>query len=134
MIRTNTKNAHRGERATRLLLVAHDINKMADAFDAMGRQMRDPDAGKRDDDSKEPPDVSAAAAGSSHVDDDFVSSNNNAEKKEQPCCSWCHRTGRKMYACGGCQKASYCGKQCQAEAWPSHRQLCRESRLNLSRT
>ena len=38
--------------------------------------------------------------------------------------------GVKLSTCRTCQGVSYCGKNCQRAAWPTHRPVCEVSRKN----
>ena len=40
-------------------------------------------------------------------------------------CGNCLKEGGQFPRCTGCKYLRYCSKNCQAEDWPSHKQLCR---------
>ncbi|KAI1783427.1 hypothetical protein LXA43DRAFT_335423 [Ganoderma leucocontextum] len=43
-------------------------------------------------------------------------------------CAWCNLAaprGEALKRCRGCNTTIYCGRECQAAAWPTHRTLCR---------
>ncbi|KAF5840177.1 hypothetical protein DUNSADRAFT_17524 [Dunaliella salina] len=42
-------------------------------------------------------------------------------------CLWCGATEKRLKRCGGCETAWLCGKDCQQQAWPSHRAACKEA-------
>ena len=43
-------------------------------------------------------------------------------------CSFCQKQGDegKLLTCGRCKIAKYCGKECQKQDWPSHKQRCQK--------
>lgn len=41
-------------------------------------------------------------------------------------CSACSKDGDGLRACERCHRAFYCGKECQAKAWPKHKRECGE--------
>ena len=55
------------------------------------------------------------------------------EQRKIKVCWNCHATealdGGKLSKCSGCNKARYCGSECQAEDWERHKEYC-EKKLN----
>ncbi|KAK6985159.1 MYND-type domain-containing protein, partial [Favolaschia claudopus] len=47
----------------------------------------------------------------------------------------CSKTGRKseLHACGGCMYMYYCSRECQRNAWPTHRTLCKLKKSSTAR-
>lgn len=39
-------------------------------------------------------------------------------------CHQCHQLFEKVQKCAYCKIANYCGRDCQALAWPTHKQAC----------
>ncbi|OCH84731.1 hypothetical protein OBBRIDRAFT_829312 [Obba rivulosa] len=47
-------------------------------------------------------------------------------------CQYCFKSRGhevKLYRCSECSNELYCSKQCQTAAWPSHKKICKRSRL-----
>jgi hypothetical protein len=55
--------------------------------------------------------------------DEFIKApQGNENRADYYTCSYCGKTGTvKLLQCSRCKKASYCGHDCQAAAWPAHK-------------
>lgn len=51
------------------------------------------------------------------------------QQKEKQQCSVCKHTFHRLLVCGRCGLVSYCSKQCQKQAWPTHKQWCVNRKL-----
>jgi hypothetical protein len=55
--------------------------------------------------------------------DEFVRApDSKANRADYYTCAYCGKTGtKKLLQCSRCKKVSYCGKECQLAAWPTHK-------------
>ncbi|KAK3257467.1 hypothetical protein CYMTET_33450 [Cymbomonas tetramitiformis] len=44
-----------------------------------------------------------------------------------PKCDWCHTPSWRLKKCAKCLKCSYCNKDCQKEAWKTHKVACKSN-------
>jgi hypothetical protein len=49
-------------------------------------------------------------------------------------CDVCGEGGDGLQLCGRCKAATYCGRECQAAAWPAHKGVCNPKRPEAKRT
>lgn len=47
------------------------------------------------------------------------------EKVEAHTCNSCKKQGEQFQRCGRCKKVYYCGKDCQKNDWPTHKETCK---------
>ena len=66
------------------------------------------------------------------VDDERTMKEGNKNKKLVWPCDQCGVSKSKAKACGLCQVAYYCSKDCQTQAWPSHKMTCKTGQAKKS--
>ena len=49
-------------------------------------------------------------------------------REDRRACGFCGQVEKKMMSCAGCGQVRYCGRECQKQAWPRHKQDCKKYR------
>ncbi|PIL30626.1 hypothetical protein GSI_07328 [Ganoderma sinense ZZ0214-1] len=60
--------------------------------------------------------------------EDYTTTYRSEFSRSSKVCAWCNRAaprGGALKRCRGCNATIYCGRECQAAAWPAHRPVCR---------